>query len=145
MHAMKQLRLEQWRVAMYKIEETEYGFKMTLTGFIQKEELKGWSREAAQVLRRQKAGFGALIDTRGMSPLPPDAREFWRRNEVVAKKAGLGRCAHISDDPITMMQFTRIAREVGTIENIRHINASSVPNWEEVALNWIIKGIDPNK
>ncbi len=65
-------------------------------------------------------------------------------NMVKAKQAGLGRSAQIVDDSITAMQFQRLAKEVGISETTRQIDASLVPNCEGVAVDWIVKGIDPD-
>ncbi len=129
---------------MYKIEETVYGFKLTFSGFITKAELKDWAKEAGEVVRKQKKGFGVLVDMRGMAAFPADARQYYVRNAEKCKEAGMTRSAHILDDPVIALQFSRICKEVGIFQDTRMIDANSVQNCEAVATNWLAKGIDPN-
>lgn len=130
---------------MYESHETEYGVKFIFQGFVQKDELQRASREAARLMTKLQKGFGVLQDMRGMSVLPQDARELMKRNMERAKRAGMGRSALVVDDAITAMQFKRLAREVGISDTTRQIVATSVPNCERAAIDWIVKGIDPEK
>ena len=116
---------------MCRIERTSYGFEIRFEGYIEKDELKRWAKEAATILKDQKPGFGVLHDMRGMAPLPVDA--------------GLGRSAQILDDPITKMQFKRLAKDIELFHDMRQIDASRTPNWEQVAINWIVDGVEPEE
>ena len=130
---------------MCRTERTSYGFKIRFEGYIEKDELKSWAKEAATILKEQKPGFGVLHDMRGMAPLPVDAGEFMKRNQALAKDAGLSRSAQILDDPITKMQFKRLARDIELFHDMRQIDASRTPNWEQVAINWIVDGVEPEE
>jgi hypothetical protein len=123
---------------------TEYGVKFVFKGFMEKDELRRWAQEVGQAVKKLGKGFCVIHDMRGMNPLPPEARELMKLNMVKAKQAGLGRSAQIVDDAITAMQFQRLAKEVGISETTRQIDASLVPNCEGVAVDWIVKGIDPD-
>ena len=128
---------------MYEVHLTEYGVKFVFKGFMEKDELRRWAQEVGQAVKKLGKGCWVLHDMRGMNPLPPEARELMKLNIVQAKQAGLGRSAQIVDDAITAMQFQRLAREVGISETTRQIDASLVPDCEKVAIDWIVKGIDP--
>jgi hypothetical protein len=130
---------------MYELRETEYGVKFIFKGFMEKAELQRWTQEVGQVRKKLAKGFCVLHDMRGMYPLPPEARELMKRNMELAKQAGLGRSAQIVDDAIAAIQFKRLAKEVGISDTMRQIDASSVPDCERVAIDWIVKGIDPDK
>ncbi len=130
---------------MYQVHQTEYGVKLVFQGFLKEEELRKWSHEVARVTKELTTGFCVLHDMRGMYPLPPEARQVMRQNMELAKRAGMGKSAQIVDDAITAMQFKRLANEVGIAETTRQIDASLVPDCERVAVNWIVKGIDPDK
>lgn len=129
---------------MYESHETTYGVKFIFQGFVQLEELRRSSQETGQLMKRLQKGFGVLLDTRGMYTLPPEARELMKRNIERAKRAGMGRLAQIVDDSVTAMQFNRLARETGISGTSRQIDASSVPDCERVALDWIVEGIEPD-
>lgn len=130
---------------MYKIEQTEYGLKMVFQGFIDKEELKRCHREVAQLVPKLKKGFSILHDMRGMKTLPADARELQKRSMENAKKAGFGKSTQIADNVIAAMQFKRLSKEAGISDTTRQIDASSVSDCEKVAIDWLVKGIDPDK
>ncbi|MBU0984121.1 MAG: hypothetical protein KKA42_09650 [candidate division Zixibacteria bacterium] len=55
------------------------------------------------------------------------------------------RSAVILRSPVTTAQFKRIAGETGIFRNERYIDASSLPDWEQIALDWVEKAIDPEK
>ncbi len=130
---------------MYELHQTEYGLKFIFKGFMEKDELQRWAQEVGHVTKKLAKGFCVLHDMRGMYPLPPEARELMKRNMERAKQAGLGRSAQIVDDAIAAIQFQRLAKEVGIADSTRQIDASSVSDCERVAIDWIVKGIDPNK
>jgi hypothetical protein len=130
---------------MYEVYQTEFGVKLVFQGFLQEEELRKWSHEVARVTKQLRRGFCVLHDMRGMHPLPPEARQLMKRNMELAKRAGMGRSAQIVDDTITAMQFKRLANEVGIADTTRQIDASSVADSERAAIDWIVKGIDPDK
>ncbi|MFH1112884.1 MAG: hypothetical protein V1792_03100 [Pseudomonadota bacterium] len=130
---------------MYEIKETQYGLRIVTGGYLGKDELKSMSREAGEIVGRQKKGFGIIHDMRGMFTLPPEAREIMKRNMERAKDRGLGRVAHILDDAIATLQFKRLANEAGIADTTRNIDAGSVSDCERAALDWVVKGIDPDK
>ncbi len=130
---------------MYELHETEYGIKFIFKGFMEKEELLRWAHEVGQAMKKVGKSFCVLHDMRGMYPLPPEARDLMKSNMEQAKQAGLGRSAQIVDDAITAIQFKRLAKEVGIADTTRQIDASSVSDCERMAIDWIVKGIDPDK
>ncbi len=129
---------------MYKLYQTEYGLRIVTQGLIVKDEMKQMMREAGETVNRLKPGFGVLHDMRGMFTLPPEAREIMKLNMEVAKRAGMGRSAQILDDAITTLQFKRLAKDAGISDTTRQIDASSVPDCDRAAIEWIVRGIDPN-
>ena len=50
----------------------------------------------------------------------------------------------ILGDDITAMQMKLVAKKTGIYEWERYIDASSHLDWEELGMNWIINGIDPD-
>ena len=128
---------------MYRIEKTNYGVKFTFSGFLDKEEMKRWAEEVVAGTKSLPKGFCVFMDMRGMQPLPRDAWLMMQRAQEQAIKAGMARSVQVVDDPITSMQFKRFARNTGISDRERQIDASSVLDWEKMAMDWLIRGIEP--
>lgn len=129
---------------MYQIEETPYGMHVVFEGFLQKDEMEGWTRDVDPVANGRKDEFAAFVDLRGAKAFPKDAREVLFEKLIDLTQRGLGRQAIVITNPITKIQATRMAKEAGMHELVRFIDASSVDDWEGQALEWIQKGIDPD-
>lgn len=130
---------------MYSIEKKPFGFKLTFGGFMEKEELERWRKEFVQVLPKPAAKFGIMVDMRTLKPLPADAQEVMVAGQQSAREAGMERSAVILSDVVTTMQFRRLAKASGIHTWERYINASESPKWEQQAMDWIGKGVDPEK
>lgn len=130
---------------MYKIEKNNYGYKLTFGGFIQADEMKAWLDESRKTLDTTTNNFGVFVDMRSLKPLPQDAQIHMQEGQKLYKQKGMVRSVVILNDVITTMQFKRIANETGIYEWERYINASSVADWEKIGIDWITKGIDPDK
>ncbi|MCA1960814.1 MAG: hypothetical protein LDL33_08455 [Desulfomonile sp.] len=129
---------------MYKIEKTDYGMKFTFSGFIDEQQVRNWGREVWEMAKSLPKGFCLLMDMRGMQPLPREAWQMMEKAQEKAIKAGMKRAVQILDDPITIMQFKRFARHTGIADRERQIDVTTVPDWEKVAMDWLISGIDPD-
>jgi len=130
---------------MYNIEKNNYGFKLTFGGHINEEEMKKWVDDSRKSLASAPSSFGVLIDMRTLKPLNPEAQKHMQEGQKLYKGKGMVRSAVIVSSAVTKMQFQRIAKETGIYEWERYIDASSVGNWEKVAIDWIANGKDPDK
>jgi hypothetical protein len=130
---------------MYKIEKKDYGYKLTFGGFIQPDEMKTWVDESKKALATAPAKFGIFVDMRELKPLSKDAQEHMQEGQKLYKAKGMARSVVILANAITKMQFQRIGKETGIYEWERYIDISSSPDWERIAVDWISKGIDPDK
>jgi hypothetical protein len=129
---------------VYKIEKAKYGVKLTFHGFIKMDEMEQWTAESKKILDTMSSGFNALVDMRGLNPLPRDAEAEMKKGQRVYKEKGLERSVVILSNSITTMQFKRIAKESGIDKWERYIDASTVKDWEQVGINWLLNGIDPD-
>lgn len=129
---------------MYKIEKTDYGIKFTFSGFVDEPEIQRWVQDVRESTKSLPKGFCLLMDMRGMQPLPREAWTIMEKAQARAIKAGMKRAVQVLDDPITIMQFKRFARHTGISDLERQIDASSVPDWEKAAMDWLLSGIDPD-
>lgn len=130
---------------MYKIEKKPYGYKLTFGDFIKTDEMKNWVDESRKALVSAPKEFGIFVDMRTLKPLPDEAQKHMQEGQKLYKEKGMQRSVVILNSAITKMQFQRIAKETGIDQWERYIDASSKPNWEDIGVHWISKGIDPDK
>lgn len=130
---------------MYKVEAREFGFLLVLKGKVLDEEMQQF--HLASVLTLKESGrkrYGILLDIRELLPVSAKSRIIIKKNQRMFKKNGLMRGAIILGHPETAAQFIRMAKETGVYEWGRFIDTFICRNWERAALNWIVRGIDPN-
>ncbi len=127
---------------MYRIEATKYGFKFTFSGFMPKAEMEQWVNEAKTACGAAKAPFGVLVDMRDLKPLPEDSQAVMTAAQAGVKAAGMQRSCVILSSKILTMQFERLAKESGIYAFERYIDATSTPDFEPVAVDWIANGVD---
>lgn len=130
---------------MYKIDKKLYGYYLTFGGFIPKDEMDKWVKDSEKALAGQSGKFGVFVDMRTLKPLPPDSQESMKTGQKLYKTKGMQRSVVILNDSVTTMQFKRIAKETGIYEWERYIDASKTINWEQVGVDWIKDGKDPDK
>ena len=132
---------------MHRIEETKYGYKLVLEGFLQRDEV-GQLLETmkAKIKPREKGQkFPLLLDMRKSNAFPSDARELLKQCLLFCKDSGMERNAVILSTAIATLQARRIAKETGIDRWARYIDASSRPtDWEKVAVDWLTLGVDPD-
>jgi hypothetical protein len=129
---------------MYTITQTKFGFKLTFGGFIQNPELEGWLADSEKALTRAAGPFGVFVDMRALKPLPRQAQETMVAGQLLYKRAGMTRSVVVLNDGVTLMQFRRLAKQSGIDAWERYVDASTTPNWEQVALMWLLDGVDPD-
>ena len=130
---------------MYKIEKTPWGYRLQFQGFMQKDEMNQWVQESERTLNADSRGsFNIFVDMRHLKPLDNDAQQEMQHGQKMYKNKGMKRSVVIVDSPTTKLQFKRIAKDSGIYQWERYIDASSDPNWEKTAFDWINEGIDPD-
>lgn len=128
---------------MYKIEKKDFGYQLTFGGFIKADEMKTWVEESKRVLALSPSKFGIFVDMRELKPIASDAQKFMEEGQKLYQEKGMTRSVVVLNSAVTKMQFQRIARETGIDEWERYIDASSMPDWEKVGINWIENSVDP--
>lgn len=121
---------------MHKIEETPYGYRMTFEGFFRREDVERWVSD----VRKQVGGrgsFGNLVDMRGASAFPADAQEKLFEGINLCREKGMERAGIVVANPISKIQAVRFTKEVGISDIVKFVDASSEPNWEQIAKDWI--------
>lgn len=127
---------------MYKIEQKDYGIKLTFSGLIRAGEMKSWQVEMIKLLKRLPETFGMLIDMREMQALPQESQGIMVSTQKIFKPR-VERSATIVSKVITNIQFKRIGNQSKVNETKIFINALDEPNWEEVAKLWIVHAVAP--
>lgn len=130
---------------MYKIEKTNYGVKLTFEGFIKRDEMAKWVKESKQILKTLPSKFGVLVDRRNLKHLPQDAQIEMAKGQKLYKERGTQRSAVVVAYTLIYLQFKRITKETGIYKGEPYIDASKVPNWEDIAKKWIVKAEVPDK
>jgi hypothetical protein len=127
---------------MYKIEKTDYGFRLEFEGFIKADEMREWYEESKRLLENTSKGFHVMVNIRKMKTLPPDAKKLFQEGQRYYVSKGGIRSAVIASDVITKDQLRNIGVKSGITEFEQYIDGSQ-PDWEQKALDWLIKRIPP--
>ncbi|MFZ5980073.1 MAG: hypothetical protein ACOYVF_05525 [Candidatus Zixiibacteriota bacterium] len=130
---------------MYKIEKTDFGYFLTFAGDMDFEEMHQWFNESKEVLETASRSFGVFVDMRELQLLDPEAQKEMQTGQKYYKTMGMKRSVVILDNPVLTIQFKRIALQSGIYDTERYIDASAVSNWEEIGMDWVLHGIDPDK
>ncbi|MGA2376777.1 MAG: hypothetical protein ABSF72_14745 [Candidatus Sulfotelmatobacter sp.] len=128
---------------MYKIDRTDLGFQLTFGGDMTEAEIHTWYQESARVLAGMCLPFGVIIDMRTLAPLPVGAQAMMIKGQAMYRSRGMQRSCVILDDPITTIQFMRLAKESGIFKYERYIDASVHEDWRKTARNWVRDAVSP--
>ena len=129
---------------MYKIEKHRVGYFLTFSDYLSAPDAHNWLHKSKSILEHDNPnGFGVIVDMRTLQLLPKEARGILIKGQKYFQNRGMIRSAVILKDSITKYQFIKIAQESGIWEGERYIDASIIPNWNTVALQWVENGIDP--
>ncbi len=129
---------------MYKIENTDYGFRLSFDGFMKKPEMEQWLTDSQAKLKSPPKSFGVLIDMRTLKPLPDDAKEVMQKGQALYKRSGMQRSCVVLNSLTLTFQFKKIAQSSGIYSFERYLSAPDVPDWEKKAIAWVKSGADPD-
>ncbi|MFT4920999.1 MAG: hypothetical protein ACI8XM_000191 [Haloarculaceae archaeon] len=123
---------------MYEIEQTAYGLRITLSGQLDAAESEAFAEEVRSQVRQLDDGFSVLADLRGMEAFPPEVGEQIAELMAFCNEQGMGRSADVVETATTSLQMEQLVEQAGIDERV--IDASSVDDWEQQALEWIERG-----
>jgi len=131
---------------MHEVDQTEYGMRLTLEGYIEPEEMDTYCEKARQMASEQPGSFGVVADMRKANAVPDDSAEELKRLMGYCDDQGLERAAGIIESATTAIQTQRLA------ENVNHadgdtifINSEDVDDWESAAIDWVKHGTEPEE
>ena len=129
---------------MYRIEAESWGVIITFAENVTPEEARRYDEDLVPI-RAKLAGkqWGVICDCQNLGVLQPGAQEILKKSQEDGKKSGMLRSCVILAAPIPIMHAKRFAKETGIYEWERYLNGHTNPNWKQQALDWVIKGIDP--
>lgn len=127
----------------YDIEATEYGMRLTFKGFISPEEIAQLNREIERIIVGLPDGFGVIVDMRENRAFPNEVADLMKRQIDMCKERGMGRGAIVLQSAIMTLQARRITSEAGISPQVRFLDASADPTWEQTALEWISQAVEP--
>jgi len=128
---------------MYRIEPTDFGFRLTFGGILSVREIRKWYDEFAQAVEQCDGAFLVFVDMRTLIPLRPEAQEHMVNGQRLAREKGMLRSVVILSNPATTTQFRRLGGESGINRFERYVDASIESDWEQIGMDWLLKQIDP--
>ncbi|MCH7689937.1 MAG: hypothetical protein IIA17_02695 [candidate division Zixibacteria bacterium] len=129
---------------MYKIEKHKYGLKITITGDLISDEIIGLTHELKAIGDTLTQSFSVLVDARKMMTLDKSVIHLAAECQRVVKECGRQYTAIVLNSPVIKNQVKRISVETGSTNAIRYIFADKTDDWEKVAMDWILRGKEPD-
>ncbi len=127
---------------LYLIERTPYGIRVAFDGMMSEEIAKQFRSEFLQLLDSTPGEISILIDLRKGHPISVESQAIVNDCYHAVIRRGLTRSANLVASAMMKMQMVRRAKELGTFDKVRYIDASA--DCERLALDWLEKGIDPD-
>lgn len=129
---------------MHRIEETPYGHRLIVEGFLGPDEADSMLSDLKAAVRPGRPPFALLVDLRLPPTLHPDAQEALKLALLHCRQAGMARSACALDSAIVLLQTRCLVRDAGLEDAVRAIDASRDPDWEKTALDWMERAIEPD-
>lgn len=129
---------------MYSITKEAYGIKLVFSDLIGAEEMTKWVADAKASITGMPKDFGVFVDMRKLVPLQPEVQQIMVEGQIAFKGAGMVRSVVVVENPLTAMQFKRLAKNSGIYQWERYLSSSTETDWEKKGIAWIKDGVDPD-
>ena len=129
---------------MFKVEKTPYGIQVTLGGNLDEAEVRAMWVERDILMSDIDGPCLALIDIRSLVPPTQAIIQLLQSSDSNPPCGTWGRRAMIGLSPVIKSKALQFLFESGTNDYTRYIDASKIDSWEEIALDWIVEGIEPD-
>jgi len=129
---------------MYNFEKQDYGLKLTLSGDLTESEISGMTVELKSLVGLISQPFSILVDAREVMTLDQSVFHLLTECQRIVKDAGRQSAAIVIKSPVLKNQGQRITLETGSTEVVRFICSTKHKDWEKVAMDWILRGIEPD-
>ena len=128
----------------YTIDETPYGLRVSFDGMMGEEDARRFRGDFLRTLEAVAGPISILIDLRKGQPISPRSQEIVADCYRAVTEKGLVRSANLVSSALMKLQMVRRAREMGTYDRARYVDASAGPRCEQIAVDWLEKGLDPD-
>ncbi len=128
---------------MIQVEETEYGYRVVLSGFVCASDVRLWLGECETHLPKTSKHFHVLADLRTLKQLGLDAYPLMCDVQKVYKRYGMERFAVVFSNPMLQNQLLEICKESGVSGSERFFPISHMPDWPVQVANWLLRGEEP--
>lgn len=128
---------------MYDNTQTEYGYEMTFTGFIEIDEMQTWATTVRDALDGHESDeWHCLVDMRDLEAMSPESKELMTEVKTDCHREGLDRVATVVSDTTTRLQFQQMSRGTGGVAE-RYVAADQHKVPLDVARAWVRDGVRP--
>ena len=129
---------------MYKFEKQDYGLKLTVSGDLTEQEISGMTVELKSLVGSISKPFSILVDARETITLDQSVFHLLSECQKILQAAGRQSAAIVINSPVLKSQGQRITIDSGSTEAVRFIDSSKTEDWEKVAMDWILRGKEPD-
>lgn len=129
---------------MISWQKKDYGFHFCFSSPVTLNEAEKWRTEVNHAVSQLNEDVFVFADLRKCELIPTECRPIIEEVQTFFRQNGLKRSVVIVGDTIIAMQLKLIAIDTGVREWERYIDASSAPDWEQLGLDWIKHGVDPD-
>ena len=130
---------------MYKFEKQDYGLKLTVSGDLTEQEISGMTDELKSLVGSISKPFSILVDARETITLDQSVFHLLSECQKIVQAAGRQSAAIVINSPVLKSQGQRITIDSGSTEAVRFICSARNADWEKVAMDWILHGIEPDQ
>lgn len=131
---------------MFRIEKTDFGFHITLSGTIRADEMIVlYEKIISELPETPQQEIKVYVDIRNLEILDDWARRFLVEGQAVCKRKGMVRSVVIYNDPEITKQIKQMAKHSRIDAFERYLDASTIKDFEQVGMAWLLEGKDPDK
>ena len=131
---------------MYKIEQTDFGLKMTFSGVMNGGEAQQFLSEFLRIIADyDRPHLAGIADVREFVPVIPEVLKIMHDtiNAGTSLFRGTVRITVIVNSPVIKNIVTRLGYDTGTFAYFRFVSASEIKDPEKAAYDWAVNGIEP--
>lgn len=129
---------------MYKIEEKPYGLHITMGSLYAPDEMKNYIKEKELALKKYVQGYSLFVDLRSAIPPNEEDAELLRDSQARSDEK-LIRQVLITHSPVVRQRANQLIISGPIQERTRIINSAVTKNWHEMAMRWILEGVEPEE
>jgi len=128
---------------MYWIMKTDFGLRVSFGGKFDLKEVGKYATELEITLAELEPPFSMIADCRSMIAPELAVLAILQECEQMTRNGGLERMAIILSTDAMVHGAEQFSKHTGSAEAERYINAAENDDWEQLALDWVIKGVEP--